>query len=306
MTKYDRLITLRDAVIYSNHAEENIRLHIERGLLKKYDRHGKLLKNPLRQKGFFKLSELMLVYNIKDPETVKKHFFERKQSIDSTKDVTPRKTIIINKSEMNKINQIEDHSIDTWILSPEFNPKERWNSTSYEEITGKTIRKKVLEYLKESERILKTRGNLLVHSIPQFLPYYGLMLEKVGLFFKYWIVYATEVPQVQNYKGFLPEANGILFYVKSSKNFRINRVREPYRDCSFCSDPLKDYGGKKHLRHKDGMIISDIWRLEYDSNLNSHAIPLSILRRLIDVSCTQESTLLLAPFDGEIAHELRE
>lgn len=306
MTKYDRLITLRDAVIYSNHAEENIRLQIERGLLKKYDRHGNSLKNPLQEKGFFKLSELMSVYNIKDPEAVKKRFFERKRSVDSVNNVIPRKTIIMNTYEMNKLDQIKNHSIDTWILSPKFNLDEKWESTSYKEITGKNINKMVQGYLEESERILKPRSNLLIHSTPQYLPYFGIMLEKIGLFFKYWIVYAGEAPQNQKFERFLPEANGILFYVNSLKKFRINRVREPYRHCSFCLEPLKDYGGKKHLKHKDGMIISDIWRLEYNSKLShSHDIPFKILKRLIDISCTQESILLLAPFDGEITPELR-
>ena len=91
--------------------------------------------------------------------------------------------------------------------------------------------------------------------------------------------------------------------MKSPKKFRINRVRIPYRICSFCSEPLKDYGGKKHLRHVDGMVISDIWHFEDDQIDSVNDIHSSILKRLIDLSCTSSTTLLLAPFDGEMPYE---
>ncbi len=72
-------------------------------------------------------------------------------------------------------------------------------------------------------------------------------------------------------------------------------------NCSFCNKPLKDYGGKKHLQHVDGMIISDVWHQVGLQN----CIHSDVLKRLIDLSCDSNSTLLLAPFDGEISDELR-
>ncbi|MFX0151036.1 MAG: DNA methyltransferase [Candidatus Hodarchaeota archaeon] len=309
MPNQDQLLTLKEAVIYSNHAEENIRLQIERGALRKYNKQGIPLKNPLREKGFFKLSELMTVYDInEDPEMVKKRFFARKQKNDSVKNISPQRIIVLRSSEMKLLDQIESKSIDTWIFAPSFKMSDRWVSTNYENITVSSNVKEIRSYLEESNRILKMKSNLLIHSIPRFLPYYGIEVEKYGFFFKYWIVYSSNgFSQKKSLNKFIPEANGILFYVKSAKNFLINRVREPYRNCTFCTKPLKDYGGKKHLRHKDGMIISDIWHFESSSYSikNPFDIPHLVLKRLIDLSCTSHSTLLLAPFDGEIPDELR-
>ncbi len=304
MSKHEHLVTLKDAVIYTNHAEENIRLQISRGLLKKYDKHGTLLKDPLRKKGFFKLSELMSVYDIhEDPEDVKKKFLIRKQKSDSAKNIITKEIHVLHSSEMDKLNQIETDSIDTWILAPKFDPSEKLEAVTFKETNNSPIKIQVKKYLQETHRILKPLGNILIHSIPRYLPYFGVILSEMGLFFKYWIVYAAKTPRQQEIRKFTPEVNGILYFVKSKRKFRINRVREPYRNCSFCSEPLKDYGGKKHLRHVDGMVISDIWHLEYDSGSN---LPSLILKRLIDLSCNTESSLLLAPFDGEIPHELRE
>jgi len=310
MSDQDRLLTLKEAVIYSNHAEENIRLQIERGALQKYNKHGFPLENPLREKGFFKLSELMAVYDInEDPEVIKKRFLARKQNSDSVKNVCPLRIIVLKSSEIKLLDQIESKSIDTWILAPSFKMNDRWETTNYENITTSSHVKEIRLYLEESNRILKANSNLLIHSIPRYLPYYGIEVEKYDFFFKYWIIYPSNgFSQMKSMNKFIPEANGILYYVKSTKNFLINRVRDPYRNCSFCSKPLKDYGGKKHLRHKDGMVTSDIWHLEKDFDLlkNPFDIPYLILKRLIDLSCTSHSTLLLAPFDGEIPNELRE
>ncbi len=307
MPRHDRLITLKEAVIYSNHAEENIRLQIEKGLLQKYDKYGNPLKDPLRVKGFFKLSELMSVYSIKDPEAIKERFLARKHSSDSVKDIIPDKVIVLPSSEMNGIDQIKENSVDTWILSPKFTYDEKQDAWSYKEVSKSGIYKEVHYYLRGSQRILKSHGNVIIHSIPRYLPYFGIILGNMGFIFKYWIVYPAEIVDQQNSKKFVPEANGILYYVKSPKNFRINRVRIPYSYCSFCNEPLKDYGGKKHLRHVDGMVLSDVWHLEnnHKEGVHPYDIPSSILRRLIDLSCTAASTLLLAPFDGDIFDEFR-
>ncbi|MFX0013120.1 MAG: DNA methyltransferase [Promethearchaeota archaeon] len=305
MPKRDRFITLKDAVIYSNHAEENIRLQIERGLLKKYDKNGTQLKNPLKVKGFFKLSELMAVYNIKDPEAGKERFLARKHRRDSVKDIIPSNFIVLQSSEMKKLAEIKDQSVDTWILFPKFTFKEKQDTSSYHNISNSSLIKEVYGYLEETLRILKSNGNVLIHSIPRYLPYFGVKLNHLGLYFKYWIVYSEEIPHVDVSRKYKSEANCILYYVKSPKKFRINRVRIPYRFCSFCNKPLKDYGGKKHLRHRNGMVLSDIWHPDFSSNQLITVNPLlsSVLKRLVDLSCTSTSTLLLAPYDGVNPYE---
>jgi len=309
MTKYDRLLTLKEAVIYSNHAEENIRLKIERGHLKKYDKNGNPLNNPLREKGFIRLSELKGIYNLtEDPAVIKDRFFARKQKKDSVKNILPENIIVLRSSELDLLNQIDDDTIDCWILTPSYHSSEKLKPVVFNDVESSSSLKLVRSCLVHSDRILNSYGNLLVHSIPRYLPYYAIEIEKNGFLFKYWIIYAANNKIQENTNMFIPEANGILYYVKSAKNFRINRVRVPYRTCTYCSKPLKDYGGKKHLRHVDGMVVSDIWHLDLcEKNLsNPYDIPLPILRRLIDLSCSTSSTLLLAPYDGNLPNELHQ
>jgi hypothetical protein len=176
---------------------------------------------------------------------------------------------------------------------------------TFSEVQESQVLKEVFEYLDHSTRIIKAKGNIIIHSIPNYTPYFGVKLTELGFFFKYWIVYPSAIHCKQKLMKFTPIANNILYFVKSLKNFRINRVRIPYRSCSFCNEPLKDYGGKKHLRHVDGMVLSDIWHFEdklIDSNDTLHS---AIVKRLIDLSCTSSTTLLLAPFDGEVPYELK-
>ncbi len=79
MRNQEKLITLKEVVAYSNYAEENVRQIIVSGLLNKYDKFGKLFENPFRKKGFFRLLELLDVYNIReDTEIIKNRFFKRK------------------------------------------------------------------------------------------------------------------------------------------------------------------------------------------------------------------------------------
>ncbi|MFX0122555.1 MAG: hypothetical protein ACFFAE_02900 [Candidatus Hodarchaeota archaeon] len=303
MSNNDRFITLKEAVIFSNHAEENIRLQIERGLLKKYDKNGKPLKNPLRVKGFFKLSEIMSVYNIQDPEVVKEKFFARKQISDSAKDILPNKIFVLHSSEMDKLCRINENSIDTWILLPRWFVNEKQETTTSTEVNKSPVLNEVFKYLEHSSRLLKAQGNIIIHSIPSYAPYFGVKLTELGFFFKYWITYATATPHQNNSRKFLSVANSILYYVRSPKKFRINRVRTPYRICSFCNEPLKDYGGKKHLRHADGMVLSDIWHFEVNQLNSEEDLQSTVLKRLIDLSCTSSTNLLLAPFDGERPYE---
>lgn len=309
MTKQDRLLTLKEAVIYSNRAEENIRLKISKGQLKKYDKHGFPLSNPLRKKGFVRLSELKSVYNLtEDPAVIKDRFFARKQKKDSVKNVIPESIIVLRSSELDLLNQIDKESVDCWILNPSSNSSEKMKPVVFRDVESSKNLKLVRSCLNHSKRILNSYGNLLIHSIPRYLPYYAIEIEKNGFLFKYWICYDINTKIQENAKRFIPEANGILYYVKSSKNFRINRVRVPYQNCLFCSKPLKDYGGKKHLRHVDGMVISDIWHVNIQkmNNSNSYDIPLPILRRLVDLSCSASSTLLLAPYDGDLPNEFHQ
>ncbi len=209
MKENNRLITLKEAVMYSNHAEENIRLQIKRGLLRKYDKNGNILSDPLSKKGYFKLAKLLILFNIKNPEKVKKDFIKGKKQIDGNRNIIPNNIVVLRSEEMYKLSEIKNKSIDTWNIASNFNLIEKNESTSHNDLSNTSLQK-IFSYFNESKRILKSQGNILVHSIPRNLPYFGLYLNNLGWFFKYWIAYSTKPLTKVSLNRFTPISNGIL------------------------------------------------------------------------------------------------
>jgi len=111
-------------------------------------------------------------------------------------------------------------------------------------------------FLAEIVRVLKPGGLLFVQGTPEYLPKVGVYLESL-LDFKYWIA----VESSKRVSGFgLPTAHaGLLLYTKGGSRFNIKRFRLPHEYCMFCGKPLKDWGGKSHLMHPDGRVVSDVW-----------------------------------------------
>ncbi|MBM4045515.1 MAG: site-specific DNA-methyltransferase [Planctomycetes bacterium] len=110
-------------------------------------------------------------------------------------------------------------------------------------------------HLDECVRSLKEGGLLFVQGLPQYLSELGVFLDQ-RLRFKYWIaVESTLQPRDWG----LPSAHaGILLFTKGER-FSVRQTRFPHRYCSFCGNPLRDWGGKKHLMHPGGHVISDVW-----------------------------------------------
>lgn len=109
-------------------------------------------------------------------------------------------------------------------------------------------------YLRESIRILKTDGILLVQGWPGILPTLGVFLEQY-LTFKYWFVVESAMIETTG----LPSVHGaVLLFTKGTGRFNIMRPRLPHQTCQACGRTLKDWGGKAHLMHPGGYAISDV------------------------------------------------
>lgn len=111
--------------------------------------------------------------------------------------------------------------------------------------------------LKECERVLKDGGVLFVQGLPEYLPDLGVYLDQY-LNFKYWI--AIESKLRENESGLPSVHAAVLLFTKGNGRFHIKRTRFPHQHCSFCNKTLKDWGGKSHLMHPDGYVISDVWK----------------------------------------------
>jgi len=149
-------------------------------------------------------------------------------------------------------------------------------------------------YLDEAVRILRDGGLLFVQGDPENLPGIGIYLDQI-LKFKYWIAIESET----RYGTGLPTVHaGILMFNKGNA-FKINRVRTPHRYCHACKKPLRDWGGKTHLMHPDGVAISDVWNDIGDGN-NYTALSEAAIDRIIQLTAVEGITLngVIGPSEG--------
>ena len=106
-------------------------------------------------------------------------------------------------------------------------------------------------------------------------------------------------------KTLLPNHYGILYYTKSEnyKDFKFYDIRQAHARCRSCDSLLKDYGGKKHLAHAFGPLLSDVWtdihRIRHKKRRDLHPcqLPIPLLERLI-LMTTDENDIVLDPFMG--------
>lgn len=111
--------------------------------------------------------------------------------------------------------------------------------------------------LNECVRVLKNGGLLFVQGCPDYLPELGVYLDQ-RLNFKYWIAIESTI---QNRVSGLPSVHAaVLLFTKGNDRFNVKRTRFPHQYCAFCERTLKDWGGKAHLMHPDGYVISDVWK----------------------------------------------
>lgn len=72
----------------------------------------------------------------------------------------------------------------------------------------------------------------------------------------------------------------LLIFTKYKDSLKHTKTRIAYTYCPVCNRTTKDYGGKKHLYHEYGTLMSDVWR---DIEYNPTAEPDDIVNRIADV-----------------------
>jgi site-specific DNA-methyltransferase (adenine-specific) len=205
---------------------------------------------------------------------------------------------IIRGDALEIMSQIPDDSVDVTFADPPFNLKK-----SYEQYEDDKETRDYLDWcrqwLSEMFRITKPTGSIFVHNIPKWLTYYSSYLNEIA-YFKHWI--AWDAMGAPLGKTILPNHYGILWYVKS-RNFKFYDIRAPHRYCRECNALLKDYGGKKHLIHPFGTLVSDVWtdiyRIRHSKRRDEHPcqLPVHLLERLI-LMTTDVGDIVLDPFIG--------
>jgi len=143
-------------------------------------------------------------------------------------------------------------------------------------------------------RALREGGLLFVQGVPENLPDLGVYLDG-RLRFKYWIA-VESAPR----PGPLPSVHAAVLMFTKGETFRISRVRFPHRCCRACGKPLRDWGGKSHLMHPEGVAISDVWKeLPLGDNYTGLSAPaLETLLRMVSPTGRPEDAATLAGVIG--------
>jgi site-specific DNA-methyltransferase (adenine-specific) len=131
--------------------------------------------------------------------------------------------------------------------------------------------------LKAAARRLARGGLLFVYGLPRHLMRYATSLSD-DLEFRYWV--AVRAMTDQHIESMRPEHTGLL--ILSRRAAVINRIRIPHARCRYCRETLKDWGGKSHLMHSQGVALSDVWMdLVVDSR---ERLPSEVLARILRLS----------------------
>ncbi len=102
-------------------------------------------------------------------------------------------------------------------------------------------------------------ATIAILSSPVFIANFLSQLTNKA-FFKLWIGVKLKNPYSITKKQ-LPQHHAALAVITRYKDaLRHAKTRIAYTFCPFCEKTTKDYGGKKHLYHEYGTIMSDVWR----------------------------------------------
>lgn len=197
------------------------------------------------------------------------------------------------------MQSISDDSVQMIFADPPFNLGKKYNSYN-DKMPFDEYMQWTENWLAESCRILKADGSIFVYNIPKLLiPTANLLNQHAE--FRHWIAWNANGQPLG--KSLQPAHYGILFYTKTKKS-KFYDVRAPHKTCRACKEFIKDYGGKKHLRHEFGYQVSDVWddihRVRHNSkriDLHPCQLPVHLIERLI-LMTTDENDIVFDPFCG--------
>lgn len=148
--------------------------------------------------------------------------------------------------------------------------------------------------LREAARALAPDGLMFVYGLPSHLARYAAALCD-DLSLRYWI--AIRAMTSGKAGGLRPEHAGLLLLSRPGAS--LNRIRIPHAQCRSCGEPLKDWGGKSHLMHPEGVALSDVWM---DMVVDAESrLPSEVFERILQLSASKGRTrlLLLVPEESQ-------
>ncbi len=134
----------------------------------------------------------------------------------------------------------------------------------------------------------------------RLLPYLHL---QQALKFQLWIAVKLSPAAYKTQQGTLPQSHAALLILSRYRgSLRHTKTRIQYTYCPACDKTTKDYGGKKHVYHEYGTLISDVWRdIECDPRKDIDAVA-DRLADLFGLEPYRTLHLLDLRFCPELAH----
>jgi len=102
------------------------------------------------------------------------------------------------------------------------------------------------------------KSTFLLLTSPIFAVDYCSKLP-ANIHYKLWIAIQTEFKK-NDESNLKNNHSALLVFTKYKGSLRHTKTRMAYTYCPVCSKTTKDYGGKKHLYHEFGTLLSDVWR----------------------------------------------
>lgn len=203
------------------------------------------------------------------------------------------------KNCISVMQSMRANSVQMIFADPPFNLNKKYN-TYKDNMGSNEYMEWTAEWIHECVRILKKDGSFFLYNIPRLLIHTIPMLSR-DMEFRHWIAWNSNGKPLG--KTLQPAHYGILFYTKNRKS-KFYDIRTPHARCRKCDEYLKDYGGKKHLRHEFGYQVSDVWNDIHRSRHNLHRIeghpcqlPVHLIERMI-LMTTDKGDIVFDPFAG--------
>ncbi|MEM4409407.1 MAG: DNA methyltransferase [Candidatus Caldarchaeum sp.] len=130
---------------------------------------------------------------------------------------------------------------------------------------------------------------LWVQGMPKNLAEIGAYLDRF-VHFRYWIAIESSLIEGTG----LPSVHGSVLLFTKGRSLSIRELRIPHQICKACGKPLRDWGGKSHLRHPAGTRISDVWKDLPKSN-NYSGLSLEAFERILAIIPDDKQVGLVYP-----------
>lgn len=199
------------------------------------------------------------------------------------------------------LSRLPARSVDLAFVDPPFNRGVRYGRRSHDRRTEGDYLDWCRAWLLATMKLLKPGGSLLVWHVPKWTMILGTEALKLGYMYRSWI--AVDYNTGKTISNSLTARHYGLLWMSAGSPSTFQIIRLPVQRCRRCGATHKDYGGKLHALHDDGLRLSDVWTdivpVHHRKNKNrvQNELPPKLVRRCIEL-LTRPGDMVLDPMAG--------